>query len=312
MSQTTVKNSNSLKTRGACNVCGSNRFEQIYKASYTDAAIVKFLSEYYDGRVKLEVLSNGQFALEKCHECGFIWQQQCLDNSLMVELYENWISADASLEKEEKRKSKNFREKCLETGLIRHFFPKVDSGEKLRVLDFGMGWGTWCLAAIEQGYDVYGLELSTRRAAYGRSKGVNVVDQIENHTSKFDYVSAEQVFEHVSDPKGLLGELTKCLEAKGIVRISVPNGQNFERKFRKKCWAIGKDEVHPLEHINCFNSRSLAQLGVSVGLAKLATRRLILAHFLQILDGDIDLKWAAKSILKHVFRTAVFFEKKST
>ena len=75
---------------------------------------------------------------------------------------------------------------------------------ELQFLDFGMGWGKWCQMAKAFGCQVYGLELSKARIKYASSLGISVLSNEELNHYKFDYINADQVFEHITNPKNTL------------------------------------------------------------------------------------------------------------
>jgi 2-polyprenyl-3-methyl-5-hydroxy-6-metoxy-1,4-benzoquinol methylase len=91
---------------------------------------------------------------------------------------------------------------------------------------------------------------------------------------RFHFINTEQVFEHLVDPMAELLRLASALRPGGLVRISVPNGTAVESRLSNPDWNAAKgsprslNAVAPLEHINCFNHRSLETLGVRAGLRR--------------------------------------------
>ncbi len=80
---------------------------------------------------------------------------------------------------------------------------------------------------------------------------------------------ADQVFEHLPKPRETLEELAQTLRPGRILRIAVPNGEGLDRDMRRTDWQASKDALHPLEHINCFTSRTLKTLASCAGLTLL-------------------------------------------
>ncbi len=87
----------------------------------------------------------------------------------------------------------------------------------------------------------------------------------------FDFINMEQVLEHVSDPHEIMRGLSKALKADGLLKVSVPNGHDVKSRLKMMDWKASKgskrslNAVAPLEHINCFNERSLILLAQRAG-----------------------------------------------
>ena len=139
--------------------------------------------------------------------------------------------------------------------------------EEICVLDFGMGWGYWCMAAQSCGYQVMGFEMSEVRRQFAKDNGIETIrDFAELGTQQFDFINAEQVFEHLPKPLQTLQSLVAYLNPNGVVRIAVPDGQGITRELTRPHWQASKNVIHPLEHINCFTHSSLLRLGEQAGL----------------------------------------------
>ena len=57
---------------------------------------------------------------------------------------------------------------------MRYFYPNQKPRD-VKVLDFGMGWGHYCIASNAVGFDVYGSELSDVRIKYAQNNGVKLI-----------------------------------------------------------------------------------------------------------------------------------------
>jgi 2-polyprenyl-3-methyl-5-hydroxy-6-metoxy-1,4-benzoquinol methylase len=133
------------------------------------------------------------------------------------------------------------------------------------LLDFGMGWGAWCRMAQAYGYSVAGFELSQQRREHARAWGIRVIDSLES-PERYDYINCHHALEHVPDPHQTLARLVAALAPGGLVRLSVPEGREMEQRLREPGWCAEKDALHPLEHLNCFTSDTLARLAARAGL----------------------------------------------
>ena len=278
--------------RPKCDLCGSDDNTTILLSKpFSDPAVWDFLEQYYEGRIRKVDLEGGSFKIAKCLACGFIWQSCILNDTVMDRLYSEWISADWSLDKKRYGDSSLFSGYARQVEIIAGLVSKKPY--EADVLDFGAGWGYWCLMANAFGYKVKGFEISAERNAYARNLRIAVIDSfdaLKNH--KFDFINSEQVFEHVSSPLQVLQSLADTLKEGGVIRIAVPNGQGIEKELSKPDWKATKNATHPLEHINCFTRHTLANLGQAAGL------ELISAPL--IIRREESLKAYAKVFLKAV------------
>jgi 2-polyprenyl-3-methyl-5-hydroxy-6-metoxy-1,4-benzoquinol methylase len=135
-----------------------------------------------------------------------------------------------------------------------------------------MGWAKWSLMVKAFGVNSYGIEYSSNKKNYAEGVGIKTM-QLDNLPAKyFDFINTEQVFEHIENPRETLETLTESLKNGGIIKISVPNGNNFENKYFSLNWKKTRFEkysphiISTLEHINLFTTKSLIKLTEKAGL----------------------------------------------
>jgi SAM-dependent methyltransferase len=206
-----------------------------------------FLETFYHGRIPLEQLAVHSYRVAGCRRCHFIYQDPILDNGGMQALYQDWIDNEQSLRKK----------------LLRMLPGRAD---RLRLLEYGMGWGYWSRMAQAYGLDVTGFELSDERREYARAMGLKVITELPPPGEHFDCLYANQVFEHLPDPLATLGQLCARLVSGGLVYIRVPDGRGIADRLRRRGWSPDLDAIHPLEHINCFTRKTLIDLATGAGL----------------------------------------------
>jgi SAM-dependent methyltransferase len=268
--------------RPTCELCRANRSTILYSKPFDHPDIAGFLAHYYQGRVDMSILSGIPYEIALCENCDFIWQTYILNDEGMRHLYNRWIGSDASLSKKE---AAGYESYLRQAEVIALLFPDKRRGE-IEVLDFGMGWGYWCLAAMKCGYRVAGLEISAERVQSAREKGVEVIGDLDHR--KFDFINAEQVFEHIPQPLETLTSLSKTLNPGGVIRIGVPDGKGMTGELKRPDWKPAKNALHPLEHINCFTRPTLIRLGESADLHVVNPPPLL------------TLKYGAKGLLKSI------------
>lgn len=263
-----------IVTRERCPACESVRSETLYRASYTEPPIRDYLTYYYSevGKgVELEYLEGSEYILDECKDCGLIYQREVLNAFALKKLYEQWLDPALVQEGESRERTARYYLWCAaQTARIIEYLKKLPSG--LKFLDFGMGRGNWCLIARGFGCDVYAMEISHAWLDHADALGVKLLSWEELAHHKFDFINAEQVFEHLADPLETLTRLRQALSTDGIIRISVPGRRDIKRKLQKPDWSMpdgspgSLNAVAPLQHLNCFNFEALIRMGRKAGL----------------------------------------------
>lgn len=259
--------------REHCPVCQSCEYRELYSCAFQDSSIRDYLEAFYtpQGGVEFQYLSGADFILNECCDCGLIYQRQIPNEFLLRKLYEKWIDPKKSFERYIKKQDTDYYfNYAYEVMMLLVYFDTMPS--QLKFLDFGMGWGYWIRMAKAFGCDTYGVDLSIARAEHAQLHGTNLITWDKIPTCEFDFINAEQVFEHLSEPLMTLSHLRAALKPRGLFKISVPNGADIKRRLDILDWSAPKrsknslNPVSPLEHINCFNHQALVRMATTVGL----------------------------------------------
>lgn len=266
------KVNNHFIKRLQCPVCQSDNLKVLYTESYESDLIKNYLDDFYNpqGGVEHEYLVGTDFSLQKCSNCDLVYQENVPNDDLMFRLYEQWIDPNIVCEARDKLPLWYYESYANQLLDLVSFFNKPPNN--LEYLDFGMGWGKWCLMAKAFGCQVYGLELSKERIAYAKRNGIKVLDETDLNTHQFDYINTDQVFEHIPNPLQVLHDLVALLKPEGIIKISVPNGNQVEHLLETMDWSAKKGHqnslnvVAPLEHINCFKTKTIMILAEACNL----------------------------------------------
>lgn len=249
--------------RHTCPLCQHDQYQMVFSQTFTDPPIWDFILSFYQGRADRAVIEQAAYELAQCRRCGFIWQTAILNDAGMGLLYDVWISTEDSFKKTQGKLPAAY---ARQIRFIQQFFPG-QSPEQIRVLDFGMGWGRWCLAAKSAGFQTTGFEISTERATYAEQNGLRVLQSTEDLLKEqFDFINADQVLEHVPNPREVFEVLADRLMPGGVIRVAVPDGKDIPRTLAKTGWRPDLMAIRPLEHINCFTRQTLIQAGQSAGL----------------------------------------------
>ena len=101
-----------LIKRIECPVCNFDKIQSIYKLSYRDPKIKIFLEAYYNKKLNPDLIADNNYNLLECKNCKFIFQEYIPDELFSEHLYEDLISATASLKKK-RRKYQEPKKKIL-------------------------------------------------------------------------------------------------------------------------------------------------------------------------------------------------------
>ena len=297
-----------FETRSRCPACTADTLQPLYSAPFSADPVRQYLTDFYaadGGEVEFEYLDGATYALCECARCGLIFQEHVPGDELMERLYEHWIDPRGTYER-------HLRDDDLSyyAGYASDIMQIVSllgtAPASISVLDFGMGWGKWASMAKAFGCDAHGTELSDDRIAHARSSGIKIVSWDEIPGRRFDFINADQVFEHIPEPLETLRHLKTGLGEEGIIKISVPRPDDIDRKLKVMDWSAPKssrdslNDVAPLEHINCFRQSSLHEMAAEAGMEQLYVP--VALQYKTMTDWS-GLKKSAKQLLRPVYRS---------
>ncbi len=149
-------------------------------------------------------------------------------------------------------------------GLNSSAFRKVP--ENVRVLDVGCGFGQSLGYHTARGCDVYGVEAdeNIRRVAkkFGYKVHVGLFDDSIYEPEFFDYVTMDQVIEHVTVPLSTLRGVARILKPGGTAIFSTPNSSGWGARFFGRRWI----NWHTPYHVQFFSRRSMQLAAEQSGL----------------------------------------------
>ncbi|MDX6711018.1 MAG: hypothetical protein QOH96_2034 [Blastocatellia bacterium] len=258
--------------RSCCPVCSNDKKRLLVNEPFDDGPIYEHIREYYKkkGLFEPHYLEGAFYRVVECTDCRLIFQEFVPNDELLCRIYAHWTFPEAAATRNLENLGSNVQQYVKEQLLLKYW----SNDRKLRVLDYGMGHGRWCEIAYAFGHKVYGYEFEDTREKNATQRGVvNVVAYDDIAKGEFDFINAEQVFEHLTQPMEVLRHLVKGLKPGGMIRIGVPSGilvkRNLSRgtgyDFRKR-QRFGLNPIEPLQHLNCFTAQSLVRLGNEAGL----------------------------------------------
>jgi len=118
---------------------------------------------------------------------------------------------------------------------------------KGKLLDVGCGIGILLDVAKEQGYDVYGQDVSPFAVNYCREKGYKVFDkpltQLNLPEASFDIITILDVIAHLKDPVSYIEDCRKLLKPGGYLIIKTPYHPLYLFLFANLLSFTGKSRV---------------------------------------------------------------------
>lgn len=221
---------------------------------------VKEIMKLYDDRYGYP----GEFTLFRCHSCGHSLLDCDMEYGEIGKLYTDYYP----------RKSlniANFKPHVEENGFFYWFDGLASSTfrwvpKNVRVLDVGCGFGESLGYHTARGCEVYGVEVdeNIRRVIekFNYKVHVGLFDDKLYEKNYFDYVTMDQVIEHVSDPILTLRGVTMVLKPGGIAILSTPNARGWGATVFGRRWI----NWHSPYHLHFFTQDSMQLAAHQAGL----------------------------------------------
>ena len=198
-----------------------------------------------------------------CKACGHVFVAGTLTPEQLTDMYTNYYSrANFNVDDYEPHKEKNRFLYWLdgeEGHAYRHVLKNV------RVLDIGCGYCETLGYHKARGCEVYGVEAdeNARKIAerYGFNVHIGLFDPSQYEPGYFDYVTMDQVLEHVIEPLKTLRDINNILKPGGKFIAAVPNPYALGRYFFQRRWLAW----HLPFHRHFYSRRSIGILAKESG-----------------------------------------------
>jgi 2-polyprenyl-3-methyl-5-hydroxy-6-metoxy-1,4-benzoquinol methylase len=134
-----------------------------------------------------------------------------------------------------------------------------------RILDIGCGKGLLLKGLREQGWEVFGTELSEIASRYATDAGITVynlpIHKCPFDPKSFDVVTLFHCLEHLPNPLETLVAVRRVLRSRGYLIVEVPNAGSWYARAFKESWF----HLDVPRHLYHFERRSLRHLIDSAG-----------------------------------------------
>jgi 2-polyprenyl-3-methyl-5-hydroxy-6-metoxy-1,4-benzoquinol methylase len=214
----------------------------------------------------------GEFPLVRCRRCGLIYLKRRPSPAQMARYYPTaYLPYKSAIEDERWAlmrwaRRRNIRRYC---SVIEQFSPRAPG----RVLDIGCSTGIFLAEMRNAGWEPYGIDLSPTAVVYARRRfGLPVFEgQLSDANlaaGRFTAATLWDVLEHTFNPLDILQTVHRLLEMDGIIAITVPHYESWDRLFFGQYW-IGYDAPR---HLYVFPREALSDMLVQTGFEIVHTR----------------------------------------
>lgn len=234
----------------------------------------------------------GRFSLKVCGACGHKQLDASFSPEELRRMYTEYYPR-AALRLEE------FNPSSERSGLGA-WFDGVKSAayrwvpRKVRVLDIGCGYGETLGYHLARGCDVYGVEAdeNIRKVAdhFGYNVHVGLFEPGIYQPGYFDYVTLDQVIEHVSDPLKTLTDIATVLKPGGLLILATPNAGGWGAALFGKRWI----SWHTPYHLQLFSRESMSIAADKAGFSLGKTRTITSSDYLHMQWNHLFLRAAER------------------
>lgn len=157
------------------------------------------------------------------------------------------------------------------------------------LLDVGCANGVFIEAALEDGYDAYGVELSSeavttaKAAIRERIVLADVNSHVRDSLRTYDVITANDIVEHTQDPLQFVKDLWGALNKNGIVAVATPDTDHFLRWLMGPNWSM----LQPWQHTFLFSKKAMRDLLTTVGFRDVKVMTTTKVLTLDYLAGQI-------------------------
>jgi 2-polyprenyl-3-methyl-5-hydroxy-6-metoxy-1,4-benzoquinol methylase len=245
-----------------CWVCGGRDLGRYYRCRID-------FSEYAEQDPELASYTGEGIWFVRCARCGF-GQPEVLPtlSGYFDRMYDqHWAPDWVQSEFDGTYKDLIFH------GILDELDRRIPSARR-RLLDVGAHAGRFMHLAQKRGWQVEGIELNPRTAAYAAAQTGAPVHRVNAHTlatdgRRYAAVVLTDVLEHIPDPTQLLRVLAALVEPDGVVAVKVPNGsaQWIKERWLARLTSHRVSLAENLVHVNQFTPNSLAKALEAAGFS---------------------------------------------
>lgn len=301
-----IKTAN-FTNRKACISCGCTTLNELSSGRFDEGAVHRFIDESPWGEHPAHFLKGLPWSFVSCKDCNLMFHRYILDPIWNERRFSKWMTQEAieTFEKPFKTPENDFRKAAQHTAhvlRIEQLTRNIRGTNRVKLLDFGCGYGEFLSMCSKFGFDAVGVDRSSAKRDNGSY--AKVFPEIEDITNiaPFHVLTLFEVLEHVDEPHNLMLYLRDLLIKDGILVLETPDCtgvNNIETRY-------DYDKIHPLEHINGFTLDTLTSFAARLGFVRITKPSTIVAC-----DTKKIIKGVAKKLVNHILKssTQLYFRK---
>lgn len=266
------------------------------------------------GKIPLyDLNSNGKRSIVRCADCSLIYVTPRIARDRIASTYSG---QDYFERKDDRTGYSNYLEdRDLHLLFFRRQLTELEEKfpNRGRLLDVGCAGGFLIEAAIENGWQAEGVELSQFASAYARDTlGLQVrtgsLVDAKFESNSFEVVVMDDVIEHLENPLTEALEVWRILKPGGTFLLHTPNAASPWRHLMGRKWI----HLKPDEHLYYFEPATikhlLNQAGFDVLYAKACSKATNATYILGVLEKKLPwIAWWANALFpKHPLWSKAF------
>jgi SAM-dependent methyltransferase len=296
--------------RTQCPICAGVELSSLYKCSYDDARMQECVRLGFGGHMETKYLAGLDYEVLECRTCGLLFQRHVPNEAGTRRLFEVWVDPTYV--------ERPGGEGPLNRKLARAIFSfstRYMGRRRLRMLDYGAGFGGLCCLARDFGLDASPLEIVAPYFQVLRQRGFEPLRPGQESENHYDLVVCTQVIEHAPDPLGIVRALHRALKDDGLLLLEVHNGRGIKGRLGTvdslpiERYRAALEPCAPVEHMNCFTNRTLKRLCRQVGFTPVFRPLLWLRHGVSWGDPRQIPKDLLRPFYRHFLGTSLFLRK---
>ena len=248
-----LQTNSKMRERCECLSCGSSDLNELSSGTFED--IRSFIDADPWGKNPMEYIANERWCFVRCDHCGMKFHRFILSPEWNEVRFSQWMNEGAIEQFEQEHCKQNHA-----TAHVQHILRMEKLvGPSPRLLDFGCGSGDFLNMARAFGFNSAGVDRSVARR---KIAGFEIANDLSEIDGDFDVITMFEVLEHLDDPLDVLEQLTMRLRPNGVFAIEVPDCSGVTNIVSDYDYR----NIHPLDHINAFEPRTLVEMLKRVGL----------------------------------------------
>ncbi len=205
----------------------------------------------------------GCYVVHRCAGCGHMQMAVSMSPQQIASLYTDYYPRSERTLDDWQPPGEETGVRAWWSGTRASAFRWVPPG--VRVLDIGCGFGESLGYHRARGCDAHGVEADANIVRVAQRYGLNarhgLFDATQYAADSFDFVTLDQVIEHMADPQALLEGVHRILKPGGRLVVATPNVEGWGARVFGRRWL----HWHAPYHQQFFTRRSLAQAAAAHG-----------------------------------------------